>query len=466
VFAGVALAASVGAAPALQAQGSGVDQHSACMTGRVGAGTASPCADGSAIYFSPGGLAFQPSMLGANLTVIRTSNDFIYDRAAAPTASRGPATATVPALFGSYRINERWAAGLGVFAPYGLGIEWEPEGFEGRFSSYDTALRGIYIQPTVAYQVVPGLISVGAGVDFVRGSVELNQRADLAAVPLPAGPTTPPGATFANLGIPFGTDFADVNLKGDGSAVTGHVGVVVRASDRLSLGARYLHSARVDLDGDATFEMVPTNLTLAPGNPLNPAASIPVDALVASRFQAGQALANQGITSSIEFPAQAVFGVSVRPAPQLDLMVDYQWTGWSSFDQLAVDFQEAGADTVLTLGYKDTNTFRFAAEYASSQALMLRAGFRYNDAATQIGTPLLPENERNYYTAGIGYRFRNGLGIDAAYQYIDQADRRGRVRPGGIDPEESVGLYTAEASTFGVTLSYRFGRMMDPAAAQ
>jgi long-chain fatty acid transport protein len=226
--------------------------------------------------------------------VIRTSNEFIYDRDAAPSVRRGPATATVPALFGSYRIDERWAAGLGVFAPYGLGIEWEPDGFEGRFSSYRSALRGVYIQPTVAYQVVPDLISVGAGVDFVRGSVELNQRADLATVALPGAPA---GTTFANLGIPFGTDFANVVLAGDGSAVTGHVGVVIRASDRLSLGGRYLHSAKVDLDGDATFTPGATNLRLAAGNPIGAPAGTPVDALVAPRFQAGQPLANQGITS-------------------------------------------------------------------------------------------------------------------------------------------------------------------------
>jgi long-chain fatty acid transport protein len=161
-----------------------------------------------------------------------------------------------------------------------------------------------------------------------------------------------------------------------------------------------------------------------------------------------------------------VFGVSFRPMPQLNLLADYQWTGWSSFDRLAVDFQGAGADTELLLGYRDTNTFRFAGEYASSETLRLRAGFRYNDAATQIGTPLLPENERNYYTAGVAYRFRNGVGVDAAYQFINQADRRGRVRPGGIDPSEAVGLYTADASTFGVTLSYRFGRMMHAAGMQ
>ena len=60
---GVALAgaavATVLAAGALQAQGSALDQHSACMSGRVGAGVAAPCDDGSAVYFNPAALAEQ-----------------------------------------------------------------------------------------------------------------------------------------------------------------------------------------------------------------------------------------------------------------------------------------------------------------------------------------------------------------------------------------------------------------------
>lgn len=457
LFAGIALVASVGTAPALRAQGSSVDQHSACMAGRVGAGIADPCDDGSASYFSPAALAFQPSMIGANITFVRSENDFTYDNDVAPVATRGPTTTPVPAAYGSLRVSDRLAVGLGFYAPYGLGIDWDPDQFEGRFVSYNTKLRGVYIQPTVAYQLVPGLISVGAGLDYVRGSVELNQRVDLATVPLPTG------GTFANIGIPSGTDFADVNLNGDGSTFTGHVGLVVRASDRLSLGARYLHKAEVDLEGDATFSPFATGLTLAPANPFGAPAGAPLDAVVAGSFEAGQALEDQGITSQVTFPAQAVFGVSLRPTPTLNLLADYQWTGWSEFDVLPVNFQGAGRDAEVTLGYEDTNTIRLAGELAANESLMLRAGFRYNDAATQIGTPLLPENERNYYTLGIGYRFGNGLGVDAMYQYINQADRRGRVRPGGIAASEAVGLYTAEASTFGVTLSYRFGRFVEPA---
>ena len=67
---------------------------------------------------------------------------------------------------------------------------------------------------------------------------------------------------------------------------------------------------------------------------------------------------------------------------QLRLFADYQWSEWSNFDQFDIDFEDSGTTTTLNLGYSDTNTFRFGAEYAWTDALMLRGGFRYNTAAT------------------------------------------------------------------------------------
>src|SRR5258705_4358169 len=41
----------------LAAQGFGVYEHNTCAMARAGVAAASPCADGSAIFFSPAGLA-------------------------------------------------------------------------------------------------------------------------------------------------------------------------------------------------------------------------------------------------------------------------------------------------------------------------------------------------------------------------------------------------------------------------
>jgi long-chain fatty acid transport protein len=335
------------------------------------------------------------------------------------------------------RASDRLAVGVGVFAPYGLGLKWEvcdveqafsPEctserNFEGRYTGYDNAFRGIYIQPTVAYQLVPNRLSVGLGVDYVRGSIEVNQRADVAASGL------------------RGVDVVDANLKGEGTGLTFHVGAMGQISKRLSLGVRYLHSAEVDMEGDADFTPVPTPFPF-------------VNALVATQVGAG-ILADQGLSTTIEFPWHMVAGFSFAATERLRLMGDYQRTGWETFDAFEIDFENAAAtDRVLNLGYKNANTFRLAADFMATDALALRAGFRYNTEASPRATPFLPEYERNYFTAGLGYAVGPRLGLDLAYQFVHQPDRRGNVRPG----EGDVGVYSAKAQVFGVTVSYRFGR--------
>lgn len=467
--AGTLLAALAHAGP-VQAQGSNVMQHTACATARAAAGAAEPCDDGSAVLFNPAALANQQSVLGLAVTAIGTSGGFTFDTG--EEVERDLSFTPVPAGFLNYRVSDRLAAAIGFFAPFGLGVDWpvcpvdNPRGcevnFEGRYVGYDNQLRNVFIQPTVAYQVTPA-ISIGAGLDVVLSSIEINQRADLATVPTgAANPLAGRPMIFGDLGIPLGTDFADVRLAGEGTGFTFNVGAQARLTDQISLGARYIHSTEVDLDGDAEFTPVSTGLALAAGNPLGLPAGTGVDQLVAGQFTSG-ALQNQGLSTSLTLPRMLTVGAAFTPMESLRFMADYQFTGWSSFDVARIDFAGTGVDTDLVLDYQDTHTYLLAGEFGAREGLLLRAGFRYNTAAEREASvsPLLPEAERNYYTLGLGYRLTNSLGIDLGYQYVDQSDRRGRVR-GRTSLDQTaeqlnVGVYSVEGHVLSGTLSYRFG---------
>jgi long-chain fatty acid transport protein len=439
-IAGAAALACAAVGTPLHAQGSSVDQQSACMSARVGAGVASPCDDASGVYFSPGGLAMQGSNFGIGVTLIHASNTFTYDPGRAPagtdsTVKRPSETIPVPQVFLSYKVHPRAAVAIGAFAPYGLGLKWPvcpatestasctgagTTNFEGRYTGYDNSLRAYYLQPTVSFELIPGWLSVGAGVDVVHSTIDVHQRADAPSVGL------------------RGVDVADAELKGSGNAVTGHVGAVLKLSPRTMLGVRYLHRAKVDLTGTAEFTQISTGTLFDP--------------ILAAQFATGGPLSNQDIGTTITFPSQLVAGLSFRPVEVLNLMLDYQHTGWSSFDRFVLDFSSRGLDT-LNLNYRNTNTFRLAAQFDYSEALAFRLGYRYNTAATPRATPFLPEGERNYFSAGVGYRFTPALSADLSYQYIHQPDRRGAVRP----DEPVLGVYTASGQTFGLTLAYHFG---------
>jgi long-chain fatty acid transport protein len=359
----------------------------------------------------------------------------------------------VPHAFGTYKINETLSAGLGVYVPYGLATEWNPT-FEGAFEGYDNGVQALYIQPTVAYRINERL-SIGGGPIVAVSSVELNQRVDLSAQ------ASPVGGTFGALGIPFHTAFADVKLEGSNEIGYGaNIGATYDLSDRVSFAARFTTPVKVTYEGEATFTQVDTNIQLAGAlGPLPQGTSI--DALLASQFESDGRLRDQSVETEITFPAQLVLGLAVDATADLTLLADYQWTGWSDLQAIPLDFEVDDLDTERELNYGNTNAFRFGAEYSLLGNLKARAGYLFNTAAAppETVTPLLPENDRNHITAGIGYRPTDLFEINAAYQYLSQTDREGRVRD--VRPGENVesltalndGLYSFNAHLFGLTLT-------------
>src|ERR1700756_5041162 len=66
----------VGSAPA-HAQGYGLYEQGTCAMGRAGAGVASPCNDGSAMFFNPAGLALEShAVISGELTGVAPRGSF------------------------------------------------------------------------------------------------------------------------------------------------------------------------------------------------------------------------------------------------------------------------------------------------------------------------------------------------------------------------------------------------------
>ena len=209
---------SLVAAPLLVAQGFGVYEQSTCTMGRAGVAAARPCADGSAIFFNPAGLAgVSGNHLSVGTTLIAAHGSFTDDFLGTSSDLKNPVI-PVPNIYITHQINPKFTAGIGLYAPYGLETKWDPNNFSGRFLGYNTDVRSIYIQPTVGYEISPRL-KVGVGVAYITSRLTLRQRADLSSQVVPptlAGlfpaPGLPAGTTFGALGVPTGTDFADANL--------------------------------------------------------------------------------------------------------------------------------------------------------------------------------------------------------------------------------------------------------------
>lgn len=444
------------------AQGFGVFEQGACVMSRAEATVADACGDGSSIYYNPANLVSNEGIVislgatsvaasgeyesGVTGQVSELQNDPIY----------------VPHVFASYRINESLAAGLGAYVPYGLATEWD-RSFEGAFEGYDNGVEAIYIQPTVSYRINERL-RVGAGPIIAISRVELNQVVDLSAQEVPTSlardPLTGDALRFSQFGVPHHTAFADAKLEGSGEFGFGaNLGLTYSVTDRLHVGARFTTPITVTYDGDATFEQIETGIILPTGANLD-------QLLDLTQFDPSAddaALVNQSIETELTFPAQFIVGVSVNATERIQLLLDYQWNGWSSLGEIPLDFEKDALDDVRELNYDNTSAIRFGAQYDLLDNLTLRGGYLFNTAAAPDATvtPLLPEADRNHFTLGFSYQPVDLLDIAVAYQRLNQYDRIGRVRDARPGEEvESLaelneGLYSFGANLIGVTLTVR-----------
>lgn len=415
------------------AQGYAVYEQSACMTARGGTGVAAPCADGSAVYFNPAGLSFDSTQLGLGTTLVSPRADYTSS-ATGNVSYLNVKWYPVPNLFFSKPLNKRVAIGMGVFAPYGLTTDWPGESM-ARFLGYKSMVQAVYMQPTVAFKL-NDRVSIGGGIDITYENVELRQRLDLSSQTV-----TGTALTFRQLGVPVGTDFADMVVKGNAWHYGFHVGVLAKATDRLSFGLRYLkgQSGTVD-DGTLEATQIPTGTRY--------------DSTLAGLFATGQKLASQTVKTAMPMPDQVVAGVAFQATQRVKVLLDYQFTRWELFDTLAVDGQ--GVDMVVNEAFRNTHGVRLGTEIAVSKRVMVRAGFDGHGPASPIDnvTPNLPEGTRYEFAGGVNLRISPKVSLDLGYLFMDGLARSGRTVPGTAANNDGVFKFTAHIPT--AMLAVRF----------
>ena len=451
----------------VEAQGFGLNEVGSCALARGFAVTSIPCNDASDIYWNPSAtVGLQGWGLYVGAAAIQVNGGFNSDSVARSYPSDVPVKFP-PHIFLNYTPRgSRWAVGIGSYVPYGLVSQWKPD-FPGRFESQRASLSSDYIQPNIAYRIAPGW-SIGGGPVFGVSHVELRQGIDLAAIPVPGGG----GVTFGQLGIPAGTQFASVSLKGDGTAWGFNVGVHGKLGPDWQLGARYLSKLKFKYDNaDVQFTQQLTNLTLAGGNPLGLPPGTPFDAVLSPQFAPGAPLgAGQSVSTEIDHPAQLQAGIGYTGFTNTTISVDYAWIDYSSFDTLAIDFNgpaaAAGLNRTLLENYKSSSSVRVGVEHAFAAGFRGRVGFDWlsSPAPDITVTPLLPDMDRRNYTIGIGLPIGASYTLDAGFLHVDTSGRRGRiVSRTRLSPEETEtadelnsGFYTLNANVFSLSVKVNF----------
>ncbi len=460
--------------PALaQAQGFGLNEVGTCAVARAGAGTAVPCTDGSAIFWNPAAtVRLNRTTVYVGAAGIAVGGDFTADMSALRYDSQAPVEIP-PHLFATFRPLPNVAAGLGVYVPYGLTSEWD-DGFPGGFASQRASLASIYVQPNVAWDVVPGRFSIGGGPIVGISTVELRQSLDLSEQALA------PNVTFANLGIPRATEFATADLRGKSTAIGYNVGAQLVFGSSLTLGVRYLSEMRFDYNNaDVVFEQVPTGLVVggAVPNPTNPTgpplipAGTPIDAVVSGQFGESGTLRDQRVRTRIDHPAQFQAGIAFTGFDRTSIVLDYARHGWSAFDELPVRFQGSPSnnfaqptalDRNLIEDYEDSWSVKGAIDHTFANRWEARVGANYiqSPAPDVTVTPLLPDMDRWNFAGGLGIPLGSRLLLDVAYLRVHTEGRRGRTAERESRDQTTTdlnsGFYRLTANVLSASLRARF----------
>ena len=405
LFAGV-LTATLFLANHTLAGGFQLNEHGARAMAQGGA-FAARASDGSAIYFNPAGLGFQSdASVYAGITTISPTISFYGPVESDP----GVKTSMVSQTFTPFNVylvapvTDRLVVGIGAYNPFGLGTEW-PDGWAGRFLTTKVDLKTYFVTPTASYRLTDQL-SIGAGLNYVMGSVMLGQDLAVSSVALPTSP--------------------HVSVSMHATGVGYNVGLLYKPLDVLSVGASYRGSVKLDAKGNVSF------------NPDYAALALPTG----------------GVNTTIKLPATGFVGVAWTPMKDLQVEADYQFIGWSSYDQLTLHFAADNSETVAPKNYQDTYMLRVGGEY-TMDAFHFRAGYVYDHSPvkTEYVDPLLPDANRNGVSLGLGYDITNHLSVDAAYFYLkfDQ-----RVAVNTIPQTSFDGTYTSHAHLASVDFGYRF----------
>jgi long-chain fatty acid transport protein len=461
-FARHCLVAAFVALPATAlAQGFGLNEIGTCAIGRGYAVTGAPCQDASTIYWNP---AYAAALTGNSLIIggssIAVTGSFTRDTSLARYPGDVP-TSYPPHVFFNHRQNDHWSWGVGAYVPYGLTSQWKPD-FPGRFLAMKASIKTIYVQPNIAYRINDNWM-IGGGPIIGHSSVELIQSADLASQVAEVDPVAGP-ITFGQLGFAQGTEFARGTLKGSAYSYGITLGLYGKLSDHWTMGARYLSSLNFNYkNGKATFQQIPTGLTLAQGNPIMPGGvSAPMDAVLASQFTSGALVAQSG-TTELPHPDQAELGFAYDGFDRWLLSADYAWIGWARFHELDIHFANPALGTQTEVSdYSNSSAVRLGAQYSMKNNWQLRFGYAgvATPAPDASVTPLLPDQDRANYTAGIGIPLTRGVSLDASYAYVWTPGRRGRIVGRTSEAQTAAqlndGVFHLQANIFSVSLKASF----------
>jgi len=352
----------------------------------------------SAIYYNPAGIT---QLEGSNISfgsyLITVGVDFTAPDGR--TANTDSEVQAAPQVYYTYSPKEsRWSLGIGLYAPYGLGIDW---GSDTPFST--KAENGSLLYATfntvVAYEASDSL-SVAAGLTVNYSEVEL-QRSLLSG------------------GI------GEFSYEGDDLAIGFTFGLLYQPHEEWSIGLKYRSATKVNYDGRSTFGFSDEPLS-------------------------------QPTTADLTFPDNIDFGVSYRPTPNWNFEVNIDWTNWDRLNTSTFVGTAVG-DAPLPFEYESSFFYEIGITRQLGSGYWISAGYIYaeNSVPDETLNPLNPDADLHLGSLGFGHR-GDDWSWAVGYHFAYNGGRTVRGNTPEPSGETANGTYETLNHALNVSCQFKF----------
>lgn len=390
--------------------------------------------DGSALYYNPAGIAFQPGkhMEMDSLVVVGL---FRFTPSATPVGQVVPANGysqsikphfiPVASMYMTAQMSDKLTFGFGMFTPFGLSAnstnfhDGDPNltKFVGRFAGTRARLEQFWFQPTLAYKVSKN-VAIAVGPAFVHTHLMLEQSIlnpkgdglvfgrQAANTLFPGVPKEQAAAVISRL-LPEGRS----RVAGTADTVGFSVGFLYKdEGSKTNIGLTFRSAITSHLKGKASFAF---------GN------DYPLQQYIGSDFLTN-AFPNQNITGSFTTPATYGIGLSNSSVHKMRISFDFRMQDYKRFSSVPLNFgiNESNkanvalpAEQRLAFNFKNSYHYAVGVERTLSEDLTVRLGYLrdLSPVPAQSVGPLFPDSNRNSFTIGATKK-RNGKDYTMFYE--------------------------------------------------
>ena len=401
------------------ASGFAVNEQSISGMGTGFAGRSSSADDASTLFGNPAGMSrLKREQVTGGVAMIDAHTD-ISHASSSPNGgtNKGDMVPLIAVPMGYYvkPIDDQWAFGVGVYAPFGLVTDYE-NGFAGRYFGSKSEVKIVTLQPTVSY-AFNDKVSIGFGptINRIDGTLE------------------------SNLSITQAAPDGKVKITGDDTALGYNIGVLVQATDSTRVGLTYHSKVKYKLEGNTKVNY--NVLGLIGQNP------------------------NQKYDATLDLttPESVDFSVTHQLDDKWTLYAGSTWTRWSRLKEITVE--NKGVPAVLNgqfgtiteeQNWHDTWAHAIGASYQLNKQWVLRTGLSVDQAPTNNvdRSPRIPTGDRKIFSVGAGWSPTDDLTIDLAYSYLREESVK--VNNSNDRGQNYNAKYENYANGFGLGATYRF----------